>query len=158
MVKYSNRFDARKRKHRSGLEDKTALYLQRAKVEYGYEAVKIKFVRPARLCTYTPDWVLWSNGIIIETKGIFDSDDRKKHMLIKEQHPELDIRFVFSNAQTKLYKKSPTSYADWCIKNGFIYADKVIPTAWFNEPPLPYLDKLKRLGVVTYEKQKQGSS
>jgi hypothetical protein len=102
--------------------------------------------------------VLWSNGIIIETKGIFDSDDRKKHMLIKEQHPELDIRFVFSNAQTKLYKKSPTSYADWCIKNGFIYADKVIPTAWFNEPPLPYLDKLKRLGVVTYEKQKQGSS
>ena len=32
--------------------------------------------------------------------------DRKKHLLIKEQHPELDIRFVFSRAGNKLSSKS----------------------------------------------------
>ena len=74
------------------------------------------------------------NGIIVETKGIFDSDDRKKHTLIQTQHPELDIRFVFTNSKAKLYKGSPTTYGAWCEKNGFKYADKLIPASWLAEP------------------------
>jgi hypothetical protein len=31
---------------------------------------------------------------------------------VKDQHPALDIRFVFSNAKAKLRKGSPTTYAD----------------------------------------------
>ena len=26
-----------------------------------------------------------------------------------------------------------STYADWCIKNGYQYADKIIPEFWFSE-------------------------
>lgn len=31
---------------------------------------------------------------------------------------------------TKISKGSKTSYADFCNKNGFLYADKEIPDEW----------------------------
>ena len=64
------------------------------------------------------DFIL-PNGIIIEAKGQFVSSDRSKHKLIKEQHPDLDIRFVFSNSRTRIGKKSKTTYAMWCDRFGF---------------------------------------
>ena len=97
------------------------------KVEY--ETTKIKYVVPESLHTYTADFKL-PNGIIVETKGRFVVADRKKHLLIQQQYPNLDIRFVFSNSKTKISKGSKTSYADWCIKNNFKYADKEIPQEW----------------------------
>ena len=87
---------------------------------------------PESVHKYTPDFIL-SNGIIIEAKGLFEADDRKKHLLIKSQYPHLDIRFVFSNPRNKLYKGSKTTYADWCQKYGFKYASKSIPASWFKE-------------------------
>jgi hypothetical protein len=74
-----------------------------------------------------------SNGIIIEAKGLFEIDDRKKHLLIKKQYPQLDIRFVFQNPSNKIYQGSKTTYADWCKKNEFKYATKLIPSSWFKE-------------------------
>ena len=100
---------------------------------YEYETKKIPFIEPAKSRTYTPDFLL-PNGIIVETKGYFDSADRAKHILVKAQHPHLDIRFVFSNANTKLSKTSLTTYAAWCIKRGFQYATKSIPVSWLSEP------------------------
>lgn len=69
----------------------------------------------------------------METKGRFTATDRKKHLLVKAQRPDLDIRFVFSNSRAKLNKGSKTTYADWCNKHGFLYADKLIPTEWLDE-------------------------
>jgi hypothetical protein len=118
--------------YRSGLEDKVARQLSDLGVEYEYEKLKISYeVHESR--KYTPDFVILHNGIIVETKGRFLGADRKKHLLIKEQHPEKDIRFVFSNSKAKLSKGSPTSYADWCNKHGFFWADKLIPQEWLNE-------------------------
>lgn len=97
-----------------------------------FEQYKLKYVVPEREATYTPDFVL-RNGVIIESKGIFDVEDRKKHILIKEQHPELDIRFVFSSSRAKIYKGSKTTYAEWCEQHGFQFADKLIPVAWLKE-------------------------
>ena len=114
---------------RSGLEDKIAKQLTEAGVAYEYETTKIQYVVPESVHKYTPDFVL-PNGIIVETKGRFTLPDRKKHLLIQKQRPDLDIRFVFSNSKTKISKGSKTSYADWCTKNGFIYADKEIPEEW----------------------------
>ena len=74
------------------------------------------------------------NGIIIETKGVWDAEDRKKHLLIKEQHPELDIRFVFTRSKAPIYKGSKTTYASFCEKNNIKYADKLIPREWIDEP------------------------
>ena len=119
--------------YRSGLEAKVAEALANAGVSAAYEKSKITYEVPARTATYTPDWVL-PNGIIIEAKGIFDVADRQKHLLVKSQYPAHDIRFVFSRSAAPLYKGSPTTYADWCSKNGFKYADKLVPLEWTAEP------------------------
>ena len=101
-------------------------------MSFTYETLKIPYTIPASSHTYTPDFVL-ENGIIIESKGLFSVEDRKKHLLVKAQHPEYDIRFVFQNPNTKLYKGSPTTYAMWAEKNGFKWAKKTIPEEWLKE-------------------------
>lgn len=117
---------------RSGLEERIAEQLDKAGVEYTYEQVKLKYIKPASEHVYTPDFQL-SNGIIVETKGRFLMADRQKHILVKKHNPTLDIRFVFSNSNARISKTSRTTYAQWCIKNGFKYADKVIPQEWIDE-------------------------
>lgn len=157
MTVYSNKRLPRDTKYRSGFERVTANALHSLGVEYGYEAIKIQYLIPAMLHTYTPDWILWSNGIIIETKGLFNASDRKKHLMIRKQHPELDIRFVFCNSRVPICKGSKTTYARWCERNGFIYSDRTIPMEWYKEKPRPYLQVLKRVGSVQYEHKKQCS-
>ncbi|UYO47827.1 hypothetical protein KQX64_17870 [Rhodopseudomonas palustris] len=122
--------------YRSGLEEKVAAQLEALEVPAHYEQYKLNYEVPARVATYTPDFVL-PNGIIIETKGRFVTEDRKKHKLIKQCHPNLDIRFVFSNPNTKIGKKSKTTYAMWCDQLGFHFAKLFIPHEWVNEPPCP---------------------
>ena len=119
------------RRYRSGLEREVAEYLKGKQSKVRYEVLKIEW-EDLRYRTYTPDFML-DNGIIIETKGIFDSEDRRKHLEVRKQHPELDIRFVFSNSMAKLYKGSKTRYCNWCDKNGFIWAHRVIPEEWLKE-------------------------
>lgn len=118
-------------KYRSGLEERNAKYLSKKRVKFEYETMKIKW-QDLRFRTYTPDFIL-PNGIIVETKGRFTLPDRNKHLNIQKQYPELDIRFVFSNSRNKLNKKSKTTYADWCDKYGFLWADKRIPKDWLEE-------------------------
>jgi hypothetical protein len=117
---------------RSGLEERVAEQLDQLGVEYTYEKLKLKYIKPASEHVYTPDFVL-PNGIIVETKGRFLAADRQKHILVKRHNPELDIRFVFSNSNAKISKASKTTYAMWCRKNGYKFADKTIPEEWINE-------------------------
>jgi len=121
---------------RSGLEEQVAAQLKAVGITFDYESVALRYTKPARDAKYTPDFIL-PNGIIIETKGRFLVEDRQKHLILKDQHPGLDIRFVFSNSNTKISKNSKTSYAAWCQKYGFTYADKFIPKGWLEEPPDP---------------------
>jgi len=118
--------------YRSGLEKVVAAFLKSRQKKLAYEQLKIEW-KDLRYRTYTPDFEL-DNGIIIETKGIFSAADRRKHVEIKAQHPDLDIRFVFSNARAKLYKGAKSRYCDWCDKHGFQWANKDIPEAWLEEP------------------------
>lgn len=123
---------------RSGLEKRIADDLASKGVRYEYETRKIKYNVPTREASYTPDFIL-PNGIIVESKGIFDAEDRQKHILIKHQHPELDIRLVFSRASAPIYKGSPTTHRMWAEKHGFKWAEKLVPDAWSKEPPAPPL-------------------
>ena len=123
---------AKKYGFRSGLEERIAEQLDKAGVDYTYEEVKVKYIKPASQHVYTPDFVL-ANGIIVETKGRFLMADRQKHILVKRHNPTLDIRFVFSNSNARISKTSRTTYASWCEKNGFLFADKTIPEEWLNE-------------------------
>lgn len=105
--------------------------------DFGYEDVKIDYLKPAKKAKYNPDFTFRkSDGSIvyIESKGRFLTVDRQKHLLIRDQNPELDIRFVFQNAKAKISKTSSTTYARWCEDKGFKYADRgQIPKEWFNE-------------------------
>jgi hypothetical protein len=118
---------------RSGLEADNCKHLEDKGIPYEYEKHKIRW-EDHQWRNYTPDFVLDSNGIIVETKGRFVAADRRKHLKVKEQYPKLDIRFVFTNSKTKINKGSKTSYGDWCERHGFQYADKVIPDRWLLEP------------------------
>tara|TARA_B100001063_G_C16532380_1_gene437070 strand:+ start:240 stop:671 length:432 start_codon:yes stop_codon:yes gene_type:complete len=120
-----------KGRYRSGLEKEVAAYLRKTQKKVRYEVLKVEW-EDLRYRTYTPDFVL-DNGIIIETKGIFDSEDRRKHREIQRQHPELDIRFVFSNAKAKLYKGAKSRYFNWCDQHKFQWANRVIPEDWLKE-------------------------
>lgn len=118
---------------RSGLEEQIARELTAKGVLFEFEKHIIEYHKPARTARYKPDFKL-PNGIIIETKGRFVTADRQKHILVKEQHPELDIRFVFSRSKERISKQSKTTYAMWCEKNKFKFADKHIPQEWIDEP------------------------
>jgi hypothetical protein len=121
---------------RSGLEQRNQEDLTQRGVPFRYEEVKLRYTRPASAHKYTPDFIL-PNGIIVETKGLFDTEDRQKHLLVKAEHPNLDIRFVFSRSAAPLRKGAKTTYAEWCRKNGFQFADKLIPQAWIDEAADP---------------------
>lgn len=82
---------------------------------------------------YYPDFTL-PNGIIVEAKGYFDSRARAKMIAVKKHNPTLDIRMLFMNSRTKVRKGSKLTYADWCEKYGYPYADGMIPLSWFKEP------------------------
>jgi len=118
--------------YRSGLEDLVSQQLASLGVPVLYEQAKLEYITPAKPHKYTPDFEL-PNGIFIETKGRFVTADRQKHLLVKAQNPDIDIRFVFSNSRSRISKLSQTTLGDWCNKHGFLYADKTIPLAWIKE-------------------------
>jgi hypothetical protein len=128
-VRFSAKAVAAKYGFRSGLEMTIDESLKQQGIDGEYEKHIIEYIKPETKHKYKPDFKL-PNGIYVETKGRFLADDRKKHLLIKQQRPELDIRFLFQNSKTKISKASKTTYADWCVKHGFKFADKTIPPDW----------------------------
>lgn len=124
------------RGYRSGLEINIAEQLKKAGREVIYEKEKISYEWPPRGSKYTPDFKIPTQDggfFYVETKGRFVASDRQKHLLIKTQYPDIDIRFVFSNQNQKLYKGSKTTYAAWCEKHGFTFANRAIPDCWLQE-------------------------
>jgi len=121
-----------KKKHnfRSNFELQFAAYLYKNKIKFLYEKDKIEYIVDPK--TYCPDFYLEDYDFYIETKGHLTTADRVKHLYIKKQHCEVDIRFIFINSKKKLYKGSPTTYAKWCDRHSFLYADRIIPEEWLN--------------------------
>lgn len=127
---------ALQRGYRSGLEATTADFLKKLGVSFGFETDKISYTKPASKHTYTPDFVLTkSDGskMYVETKGRFLYDDARKHLLVKDQHPELDIRFVFSSLRAKVGSSKIVTCQAWCEKHGYKCAHKTIPESWLSE-------------------------
>ena len=121
---------------KSGLEDKTNDVLTTANTSFGYETEKLSYIKPATNHTYTPDFVLpKKNGgkLYIETKGRWVKADREKMDFVFQQHPDIDIRFVFQNPNAKLYKGSKTTYAQYCDKKGWVWSKKESPQQWLDE-------------------------
>jgi|TARA_R110000868_G_scaffold232665_1_gene486228 hypothetical protein len=124
------------KKYRSGSEKKTGDLLESINVPFSFEPHYIEYTW-LEYKKYLPDFLL-PNGILLEVKGRFKLEDRKKHLFIRKHHPDIDIRFVFDNPNGKLNKGAKSSYADWCIKNGFLFcknSDHQIIEEWANEKP-----------------------
>ncbi len=116
---------------RSGLEEKIAEQLKVNGIDPKFETLKLPY-RVEKSCTYTPDFPV-GKKIILETKGRFQTADRMKMLMVRDQHPEYEFRFIFSNSNARISKVSATTYGRWCEKNGFKYANKVIPDEWIKE-------------------------
>jgi hypothetical protein len=140
--------------YRSGLEVAIARFFESLEVPAQYEAYKLKYEVPARIATYTPDFVL-PNGITIESKGLMPTAERQKYLLIRNDHPGLDLRFVFTNPNTRISKTSATTYAKWATHHGFLFAKGLPPTEWINEPPEPkrVAAAARAFGISTTEKE-----
>ncbi len=139
MVKtsHSKQYYAMRNGYRSGLEESVNEQLKASGAAYFYEDRVLHYQKPVSSHKYTPDFLLIRGGggkeIYIETKGYFTAEDRKKHLLVRESNPYIDLRFVFSNPRNKISKRSKTTYADWCKKNDFKYATKTVPKEWLEE-------------------------
>ena len=132
--------------YRSKFEQSIATQLEELDREYEYENKrhKIKYDVPASGHTYLPDFAIFGKDgkcILIEPKGIWDFKDRNKHLLIRQQWPDLDIRFVFQRAKQRIRKGSKTTYRDICEGRGrgvfkgvmWKYSEGTIPKEWLNE-------------------------
>jgi hypothetical protein len=111
---------------RSGLERTVAAQLKRAKVKFEYETLKLPYTIKH---TYHPDFML-ENGVIIEVKGVFRDGDIPKMRAVKDQFPDLDIRFLFADANKKIPGQKQT-HGQWAERHGFPYASEVIPEDWY---------------------------
>lgn len=132
---------------KSDLERKVADQLDGAGVKYGHESQWVHYNVPAREAKYLPDFSFEGSSILIEAKGRFGggnprfkapatdgAKERQKLVLLKEQHPELEIRIVFERASTPIYKGSKTSYGKWATDHGFKWSDKgVVPPEWIKD-------------------------
>ena len=114
-------------------------------VEIEYEPHKIPYTIST---TYSPDFILL-NGIVVETKGYFPPDERKKMLLIHKQHPELDVRVILYRHTDPILKGSPTTYAMWCSKNGIKWGTPDDLLAWAKEPKDER--RIKALKAIGYE-------
>ena len=116
---------------RSEFERGFAHWLIKNGIKYEYELYYVEY--QPKIKKYTPDFYLPKQDIYIETKGFFDLADRQKHLLVREQNPEFDIRFLFVNANNKLNKSSKTTYGKWCDKHNILWAEQKIPKPWLNK-------------------------
>ena len=113
---------------RSKLEEKVADLLVELGVKYEYETTKVPYVIEH---IYTPDFIL-PNGVVLECKGYWDSDDRRKIKAVKTLNPDIDLRMVFQSPFNTISKKSKTTYAKWCERHD-------IPWTSFHNIPLKWL-------------------
>lgn len=99
-------------KYKSKLEERFAKLFPEAQ----YEVEKLKYID---VKSYTPDFKIGS--IFWETKGYFDAEDRRKHLLIQEQYPEVQVILVFENPKKKIHPKSKTTYGEWCDRHAIAW-------------------------------------
>jgi hypothetical protein len=129
---------------RSKFEEKIAAQLEAADKGWVYEHYKFDYYKRVRSgsckqCTskdvvqkhiYTPDFFVIEKGFFIETKGIFSPTDRQKMILMKEQHPGIEIRLVFQQDALIQHKKKSTRYTAWAADHDYMSAVGGIPVLW----------------------------
>ena len=94
---------------KSGLEEKVSDLLCELGVDYEYESKSFPYTIQH---LYTPDFIL-PNGVVLETKGYWRPEDRRKVKQVITENPDIDLRMVFQDPYKKISKKSKTTYSKW---------------------------------------------
>lgn len=105
-------------------------------IVYEYETERISFTQPEKKRSYIPDIILTKmlgDKMYIELKGKFDRDAQQKMVLVKSEHPELDIRLVFMRDNRMSKNTKTKTYSDWARQKGFPFAVGHIPDGWLEE-------------------------
>lgn len=105
-----------KGKYRSTFEAKVGEVLKDTGFEHEPKDKKLKYTIPESYHTYLPDFV--KDNIIVEAKGRFDAESRRKMKLLRDQHPDKRIIMVFQNPNVPIRKGSKTKYWQWAQKVG----------------------------------------
>jgi hypothetical protein len=118
---------------RSAFEYNVATQLKEAKIAFEYEPRDKKMqyhITLSGTCVecgcekiiqrheYLPDFLL-KNNVILETKGIWSAEDRRKMLAVIRENSDLKIVMMFQAPFKKLSKK--VTYADYCDKNGIVW-------------------------------------
>lgn len=122
----------RTNRYKSKWEETVAAQIQALKIPLLYETDVVEYIVPESKHKYHPDFKVAEN-IYIESKGKWVAEDRKKHLLIQEQHPEVKIYIVFMNANQKIRKGSKTTYGEWASKHNIEWAHKKIKKEWITK-------------------------
>jgi hypothetical protein len=123
---------------RSGFEFKVLQSLKSQGVPFEYETEKLEYIVPEHVKRYIPDFIITTTKgrtIYCEAKGRWLAADRKKHLMVKEQHPDKDIRILFMK-DLPIRKGSSTLYSTFCKKHGITFAvspSGTIPERWICE-------------------------
>lgn len=80
---------------------------------------------------YQPD-LRGRDGALYEIKGrARTSDELRKYVLVKSQHPNIDLRFILMNPNVRAYPGCRTTLANWLAKYGFEWChEDSIPVTW----------------------------
>lgn len=101
---------------RSKFEVAVAEQLDKLGLLFEYETEKYAYTVPAKPRKYLIDFKV--GDVILEVKGYLDYDDQLKMLLVKEQHPNIRIMFLFQKPYQKLPRRKIT-HAEWAEKHGF---------------------------------------
>jgi hypothetical protein len=128
MTTKTTKTSNKKIKYRSKLEERVAADLHNKNVGFKYEDERISYevVR-----NYKPDFQL-PNGIYVEAKGWFKSEDQRKMRKLAEQYPDKDFRMLFQYANGKVQGSKMTNI-EWCHKYNYKWCESVVPQEWINE-------------------------
>lgn len=105
-------------------EVQTRSQLEINEISFEYEAEKLAYVIEG---VYKSDFTIRSrNGkIVMETKGFFRPEDKRKMVAVRKAHPDLDLRILF-------YSYRP-EYIRWAEKYNIKWAVKRIPAEWIED-------------------------
>ena len=125
---------------------KVEIQLKKQGVEYelNNKDKAIEYISCKKTKVFVPCFVM-SDGMIIECVSGLLARDCRKYLLLREQHPDLDIRFVFEIDNMKILGGDGLSLAEWAASNRFHWAKKLIPLEWMVEIASPRFKGLTKI-------------
>ena len=139
----------KQKRYRTDFEAITAEQLQSWDISFEYEPARLRYKdNDGRKRITRPDFHLKpkSNdphgGMFVEAKALLKHDHLARYECLKEQRPDLDIRFVFEEPDRAISHYSldngegetrVVSYSEWADMNGFKWAGETVPKAWIKE-------------------------